>query len=82
MSAMKSREHRSQVARVVYLAQDRLDLDVAACEAAKTMATPRVGDEMLIKRNFVFSSPKAERSPRVLSSLSMYRITSAGDVIS
>ena len=38
------------MARVVYLAQDRLDLDVVACEMAKTMANPRVGDEALMKK--------------------------------
>ena len=38
------------MARVVYLAQDRPDLDVVACEMAKAMANPRVGDEALIKK--------------------------------
>ena len=34
----------------MYLAQDRPDLDVVACEMAKTIANPRVGDEALIKK--------------------------------
>ena len=36
-------KHRAAVARVVYLAQDRLDLGVAAVELAETMAIPREG---------------------------------------
>ena len=38
------------VARVVYLAQDRLDLGVAAAEPAKTLAIPREGDDERPKR--------------------------------
>ena len=36
-------KHRAAVARVVYLAQDRLDLGVAAVELASTVAIPREG---------------------------------------
>ena len=36
MSAELATKHRAAVARVVYLAQDRLDLGVAAVELAKT----------------------------------------------
>ena len=42
-SAELATKHRAAVARVVYLAQDRLDLGVAAVELAKTMAIPREG---------------------------------------
>ena len=43
-------KHRAAVARVVYLAQDQLDLGVAAVEPAKTMAIPREGDDERLKR--------------------------------
>ena len=43
------RKHRTAVARVVYLAQDRLDLGVAAVELAKTMAIPRESDDERLK---------------------------------
>ena len=41
MSAELATKHRAAVARVVYLARDRLDLGVAAVELSKTMAVPR-----------------------------------------
>ena len=50
VSAELARKHRASVARVVYLAQDRLDLGVAAVELAKTMAIPREGDKERLKR--------------------------------
>ena len=50
MSAELATNHRTAVARVVYLAQDRLDLGVAAVELAKTMAVPREGDNERLKR--------------------------------
>ena len=43
-------KHRVAVARVVYLAQDRLDLGLAAVELAKTMAIPRDGQNERLKR--------------------------------
>ena len=43
-------KHRVAVARVVYLAQDRLDLGLAAVELAKTMAIPRDGHNECLKR--------------------------------
>ena len=43
-------KHRAAVARRVYLAQDRLDLGVAAVELAKTTAIPREGDNERLKR--------------------------------
>ena len=43
-------KHRAAVARVVYLAQDRLDLAVATVELAKTMAIPREGEDERLKR--------------------------------
>ena len=50
VSAELATKHRAAVARVVYLAQDRLDLGVAAVELAKTMAVPREGDNECLKR--------------------------------
>ena len=50
VSAELAMKHRSAVARVVYLAQDRLDLGVAAVELAKTMAIPKDGDDERLKR--------------------------------
>ena len=50
VSAELATKHRAAVARVVYLAQDRLDLGVAAVELAKTMAIPREGDNDRLKR--------------------------------
>ena len=49
VSAELATKHRA-VARVVYLAQDRLDLGVAAVEVAKTIAIPREGDDERLKR--------------------------------
>ena len=49
-SAELATKHRPSVARVVYLAQDRLDLGVAAVELAKTMAIPREGGDERLKR--------------------------------
>ena len=43
-------KHRVAVARVVYLAQDRLDLRLAAVELAKTMAIPRDSHKERLKR--------------------------------
>ena len=51
VSAELATKHRAAVARVVSLAQDRLDLGVvAAVELAKTMAIPREGDDERLKR--------------------------------
>ena len=50
VSAELATKHRAAVARFVYLAQDRLDLGVAAVELAKTMAIPREGDSERLKR--------------------------------
>ena len=41
VSAELATKHRAAVARVVYLAQDRLDLGVAAVELAKSKVIPR-----------------------------------------
>ena len=49
VSAEPATKHRAAVARVVYLAQDRLDLGVAAVELDKTMAIPREGDDERLK---------------------------------
>ena len=50
VSAEVATKHRAAAARVVFLAQDRLDLGVAAVELAKTMAVPREGDDERLKR--------------------------------
>ena len=50
VSAELPTKHRAAVARVVYLAQDRLDLGVAAVDLAKTMAIPREGEDERLKR--------------------------------
>ena len=50
LSAELATTHRAVVARVVYLAQDRLDLGEAAVELAKTMAIPRKGEDERLKR--------------------------------
>ena len=50
VSAALATKHRAVVAWVVYLAQDRMALRVAAVELAKTMAIPRDGDDERLKR--------------------------------
>ena len=50
VSAELATKRRAAVARVVHLAQNRLDLGVAAAELAKTMALPREGDDERLKR--------------------------------
>ena len=49
VSAELATKHRAAVARIVYLAQDRLDLGVAAVELANTMAIPREGGDERLK---------------------------------
>ena len=57
MPPTEARRHRSAVARVVYMAQDRPDLDVVACTLA---AHPKIGDELVVKRvcRFVKGGPR------------------------
>ena len=50
VSAKEATKRRAAVARVVYLAQDRLDLGVAAVELSKTMAIPRESDNERLRR--------------------------------
>ena len=50
VSAGLATKHRAPVARVAYLAQDRLLLGVAAAELAKTVTIPREGDDERLKR--------------------------------
>ena len=50
MPDVEARRHRASVARVVYLAQDRLDLGCVAVGLAKTMAVPRDGDHLKLVR--------------------------------
>ena len=56
MDATSARLHQGAVARVVYVAQYRLDIDVIACQFSKTMANPRVRDETLMKKEFRYLS--------------------------
>ena len=64
MSAELATRHRAAVARVVYLAQDRLDLGVAAVELAETMAVPREGDDKRLTRvaRYLHSHPDHMRN--------------------
>ena len=50
MSDMEAQRYRRAVARVNYMSQDRYDLSSASKCMSQSMANPRVGDEMLIKR--------------------------------
>lgn len=50
MDEAKARFHLGGVARLMYLAQDTVDLSVAACKLAPSMAQPRKGDEIRLKR--------------------------------
>ena len=50
VSAELATRQRAAVARVVYLAPDRLDFGVAAVELDKTMAISREGDDECLKR--------------------------------
>ena len=43
-------KHPAAAARIVHLAQDRLDLRAVAVELARTMAMPGAGDEARLKR--------------------------------
>ena len=64
MPPTDARRHRSAVARVVYMAQDRPDLDVAACTLAKTVVHPKIGGEWLVKRvcRYIKGWPRFARS--------------------
>ena len=48
MPAIEARKYWSAVVRMVYVAQDRPDLDVVASTLAKTMAHAKFGDEFLV----------------------------------
>ena len=50
LSELEIRTHRGNVARVVYLAQDRMNLSVSACLLATSMANPRGSDQARLKR--------------------------------
>ena len=50
LSEHEIRIHRGNVARVVYLPQDRIDLSVSACLLATSMAYPRGSDQARLKR--------------------------------
>ena len=57
MSAELATKHRAAVARVVYLAHDRLDLREAAVDLAQTMAIPRESDSERLKRRYLHGNP-------------------------
>ena len=63
VSAELATKHRAAVARVVYLAQDRLDLGVAVVELAKTMAIPSPRIDWIWEWR-QWSSPKPWQFPR------------------
>ena len=50
MQNLEATKYRRGVARINYLAQDRPDLAVAANLLARSMAHPKVGDEIKLKR--------------------------------
>ena len=54
VSAELATKHRAAVTRVVFLAQDRLDLGVAAVELAKTMAILRERDDERLRRVAIY----------------------------
>ena len=62
--------HRRACATINYLSQDRPDLSVAACEMSKTMATPRQGDSVLVKRclRYLRGHPRAVQLYRFVRS--------------
>ena len=64
MPLTDARRHRSAVARVVHMAQDRPDLDGVACTLTKTMAHFRIGDEWLVKRvcRYIKGRPRCAQS--------------------
>ena len=62
MDAMAAKKYRAGTARVNYLANDRPDLAVAANLLSRSMATPRIGDEKLLKRTvrYLKAHPECE----------------------
>ena len=50
MSEGEAKRYRRAVARVNYMAQDRCDISSASRVLSQSMASPRMGDEALIKR--------------------------------
>jgi hypothetical protein len=50
MPSEEATKYRRGVARLNYLAQDRVDVAFAASVLARSMATPKVGDEVPLKR--------------------------------
>ena len=50
LEPQRAREHRGLVARLVYMAQDRMDLGVSSCTLARTMSKPREIDNTALKR--------------------------------
>ena len=50
MDPSAARLYRSTAAKINYLAQDRPDLGTASCLLARSMARPRIGDEVKLKR--------------------------------
>ena len=61
MTPEEATKFRRGVARIVYLAQDRVDMAFCSKELAKKMARPSVGDEVALKRaiRYLKSKPRA-----------------------
>ena len=64
MQNLEATKYRRGVARINYLAQDRPDLAVAANLLARSMAHPKVGDEIKLKRviRYLKSHPRCRLS--------------------
>ena len=50
MDPRDARRHRGAVAKVNYLSQDRPDITLASSSLARTMARPKLGDDVRLKR--------------------------------
>ena len=74
MSPDAARKHRGVCATINYLSQDRPDVSVLACELAKTMASPRLGDEAMVKRGLRYLRGR----PRAAT---LFRFAAKSDVI-
>ena len=50
MTTLEGFRYRRAVARLNYLSQDRVDLNTASCLLSRSMAKPREGDDLKVKR--------------------------------
>lgn len=69
MEEPKARIHRGGVDRLVYLAQDRMDLSMAACKLASSIARPRGGRRDPVEKR----GPLLARTTGIHTSASMPR---------